>query len=472
MKRVILLTCLLACLAGCAMNRLPNLNIDEMAASGQLDKSSRTPQAMIAQAQADMDKANREELDYYAPMHLAMAEKHLKKAQNLLVSGGEEAGIVTEAAFTRKVVEKGLMVKQTVLRQLDEVLAMKERLDTVKANVHFREEYEDQLDHIKKLIHYIEKGDQDAVVKKKSAYLKEMRTLEVNVAKKITLTEPLEFLTKARNLDAEQLAPKTLKAAEDTMARSTVFIESYPRDDKGVEKAGLDALRASQHVFYVTKEVITIKNMSEGEYENLVLDFENNLNRITLSLGEPDVRYMSLHDQSVALGNKAEEIKRNASTASIASAPAPVARETLPVRTVSDNADQPSAEDAVTTAPAPDESLAAETVSALEKQEEDTLKTGEDMAQAELESEATDLSPADTVNTTSADQVEGPLDESQPTAAEDEPSPPAPALASAARRDKSDEPPANPISWDGSAESFNLDDLYLSDEERMLGKKK
>lgn len=459
MKQLCLLMCLLAAMAGCA-TKLPNLNIEEMAANGLAAEKDQSAQDVIALAGEDISKASKEELDYYAPRHLAMAEEHLKKAQNLMVSGGDEATALTEAAFARKVVEKGLMVKQTVLRQLNDIFDMKQRLKAMKAEVYFRDEFDDQMAHIRKLINYIEKGDQAAVDKKKADYLTEMLALEVDVVKKKTLTEAIETLKKARDQDAKKLAPKTYKTAEDTLAQSTVFIESFPRDEKGVAKAGLDALRACQHALYVTREVIAIKDMDKDDFEDLILDFENKLNRITQSLGEEDVRYMSLHDQSVALSGKAEELKRNASSASLAVKPVSAPAEEMSATDVPAN--QPDQAVTVTGEPSPDD-VAAVVEPASEESVEtqsttDPEKIGEDTAFEELEAETSEATQEETAAISS---------EENPSTAKDDSAAPAPEASSTTKADKAEAPPEE-NSWDGSAETFNMDDLYLSDEERVL----
>lgn len=139
----------------------------------------------------------------------------------------------------------------------------------------------------------------------------ELAEKDIDSAKKEALSEAIQVLQSAKKIDAKKLAPKTWKIAEDTLKQSTEFIQSYPRDEEGVKKAGLDALRASQHVFFVTKETLALKETDKDSFENVVLDMENKLGRIALGLNHPDVRYMSLYDQSVVLGTAAEVMSRN-----------------------------------------------------------------------------------------------------------------------------------------------------------------
>jgi hypothetical protein len=226
-----------AVMGGCTMNRLPNTIAIDQAAVELSKQSKQSPQEALALAEKDIATAKKEALEYYAPIHLSLAEQYLTKAQSLWVKGGQPVEMVAETIKARKMVAEGLDVKQSVLRQLSEVFEMKVRLDQLKAEVHLHDDYMDQLDHIKKLITYIEKGDQETLDKKKKDYLSDMRALEVNVVKKITLSEPIKILGNAKKIDAKKLAPKSWKSAEDTLKQSTVYIESFPRDDAGVKKA-------------------------------------------------------------------------------------------------------------------------------------------------------------------------------------------------------------------------------------------
>ncbi|WP_459923813.1 hypothetical protein [Desulfatiferula olefinivorans] len=299
--------------SGCGLSRGQSA---DMAAAAQALSNNQTPRGMVALAEESMKTAHDEALDYYAPTFLSTAEKHLKKAQSLMIKGGDDVTVAAEALAARKAIAQGLVVKQTVIRQLSDVFAMKDRLDQLKADVHARDDYDRRMDQIRKLIACIEKGDQTAVDKKKPEALEDMRALEVAVVKKVVLAEARDYLARARKIDAGKLSPKTWKTAEDTLQRARVFIESFPRDEAGVAKAGKEALLACRHAYFVTREVITIREMDKDAFENLVLNIETMLDRVRLGLEHEDVRHMSLHDQSVALASSAEALSRKLSACS------------------------------------------------------------------------------------------------------------------------------------------------------------
>lgn len=386
--------------SGCGLSRS---NSADMAAAAQALNNNQTPQSMLAQAEESMKTAHGEALDYYAPAFLSEAEKHLKKAQSLMIKGGDDVAVAAEAMAVRKAIAQGLIIKQTVVRQLTDVFAMKDRLDQLKADVHARDDYDRRMDQIRKLIACIEKGDQAVVDKKKPEALAEMRALEIAVVKKVVLAEARDFLTRARTIDAEKLSPKTWKTAEDTLQRARVFIESFPRDEAGVAQAGEEALLACQHAYFVTREVITIKSLDKNAVENLVLDIETMLDRVRLGLNHGDVRHMSLHDQSVALAGAAETLNRQLASCSraplnVAASPSPtaepVASPDLPVSPVEPApTDEPALADDLQ--PLPDEGH--ETVT-TETTTTETLVSAppviDDAAPAQVEGESEDLDPA------------------------------------------------------------------------------
>lgn len=322
-----MIVALILVLASCSMNRLPNSAALDQISLEQSRQSNLSPKDALALAEKDIDSAKKEALEYYAPIHLSQAEQCLKKAQSLLVKGTDPVAVIAETIKVRKMVEEGISTKQTILRQMSELFEQKQRLDKLKADVLMRDDYDDQLDNIKELILVIEKGEQESFEKKKKEYLGEMLALEIEVVKKKTLSEAIQVLQSAKKIDAKKLAPKTWKIAEDTLKQSTEFIESYPRDEEGVKKAGLDAIRASQHVFFVTKETFVLKETDKDGFENVVLDMESKLDRIALGLNHPDVRHMSLYDQSVTLGTAAEAMSRNVVTSGKKETHKPLAAE-------------------------------------------------------------------------------------------------------------------------------------------------
>jgi len=434
--------------AGCAMNRLPALEGVESSLAEQADQS---PKEVLSLAEKDIMDA-RGELEYYAPLHLSTAEKHLKKAQTLLSQGAADRDVMMEAIYARKTIAKGREAKQTVLRQLEEVFAMKDRLALIKADVFYPDEYGDQMDHIRKLINYIEKGDQDSVEKKKKEYLGDMRTLEIEVVKKKTLSEPQDYLAKAKNIDADKVAPKTFKIAEDTMKQSTIFIESYPRDDKGVEKAGLNSLRASQHAYFMAIEINKIKNMGKDDYENLVLGFETMLHRITQAMNHEDVRYMPLYDQSMALSGSVETLQKNLASCS---------RENEPV---------PLQENIVSAPPevVKDEIIPTNTVP--ETINEEVESVSKDSVPAAIDVETKEPASSNTVAETPLEEVEKVSEESvqaAPDVENEEPTPPS-TVTQEPHDDlvQLDEPSKADI------QEYNMDNLYMSDMERELKIKK
>jgi hypothetical protein len=296
--------------AGCS-NKLPNSAVLDKISLEQSRNSKQSPQEALALAQKDIETAKNESLEYYAPLHLSQAEQSLKKAQSLIVKGTDMVTAVAETIKVRKMVAEGLSTKQNVLRQMSDIFEQKERLAKLKTDVFLRDDYEDQMDNIKDLILLVEQGDQAGFEKDKKTTMAEMLELEKAVVKKKTLTEAILVLQDAKKADAKKLCPKTWKIAEGALKQSTVFIESYPRDEEGVKKAGGDALHACQHALFVARETRVLKETDKDDFENVVLDMESKLERIALGLNHPDVRHMSLHDQSVTLAHAAETMSRN-----------------------------------------------------------------------------------------------------------------------------------------------------------------
>lgn len=323
------LVCVFILAAGCS-NKLPNSAILDQISLEQSRNSNQSPQEALALAQKDIETAKNESLEYYAPLHLSQAEQSLKKAQSLIVKGTDMVTAVAETIKVRKMVAEGLSTKQNVRRQMSDIFEQKDRLAQLKADVFLRDDYEDQMDNIKDLILLVEKGDQAGFEKDKKTTMAEMLELEKAVVKKKTLTEAILVLQDAKKADAKKLCPKTWKNAEGVLKQATVFIESYPRDEEGVKKAGGDALHACQHALFVARETRVLKETDKDAFENVVLDMESKLERIALGLNHPDVRHMSLHDQSVTLAHAAETMSRKVVVADMGHKETPHKQEEAP----------------------------------------------------------------------------------------------------------------------------------------------
>jgi hypothetical protein len=281
---------------------IPNSKAINQIAIQEAQNSTQDPQIAVSQLKTDIDNArNTIKLGYYAPRHLALAEKSLTNANDLLIKQAEPVLILQETIKAQKILEAGKNIKVSVKRHLKSIFDEQEWLDAINAKHYLPDRYNEAITDITGLIDKIENNNIESALDDQNDLFKEMIELEVDVMKTKHLNEAKAFLKKASRIDGNKLAKFTYKKAQNTLDSSAEFIELNSRDIKGIENAGTEALLACKHAFYITEEIIRLTKTDEDEYENYILDIEGLFNRVTVAAKCPDLRHMPLFDQSTEL---------------------------------------------------------------------------------------------------------------------------------------------------------------------------
>jgi len=265
---------------------------------------------IIESLQEKLEQAYDDELNVYAPAHIIAAESALTKGRTFY-SGRQEEKAVTEGLFAEVMLVEAYAVKNNARRVLAHVFELKQHLDELGTRRIFPERHEVVVKGIRGAAEAIEKGDMKKALNDESRLLTLMRVLEIDVVTFVRLDKAEEALALAREIGAEQKAPKSWKAAEGAMARAHLYIEKNPGDEVGTVSRGEAATQAVLQALFVTREVVAINDLAEKElWEEIVLGFEGHLNQIGLALGADDVRAMALRDRAAGLAGVAGQLKR------------------------------------------------------------------------------------------------------------------------------------------------------------------
>ena len=144
-------------MTGCATN-VANLDYIELEAQKDAAMADESAAKSIQRAQMNIELGKTEELAYFAPRHLKIAQEKLIEARNMHTSGSPDGEVKPIAMAAKKTIEAGLATKKSVITTLRPSLKHKEKLVDMKADKYYTDVYKTVAATIVSLIDLIEDG--------------------------------------------------------------------------------------------------------------------------------------------------------------------------------------------------------------------------------------------------------------------------------------------------------------------------
>lgn len=246
------------------------------------------------------------DLPVYAPQHLSTVSKALHDAKNLLSKDGSRDEIVRKVAVGHAVLKNADRVAEKVKETLSNELELKNKLDTLETNNVYVSEYGGLVERLNKIIQSVEAGKTE-VTENREKLIQDMQRLEQKARRYNAMHEPEEILKRVKYSGGETLAPLTYKEAVEVFNRAEEFIKQNPTYDTGIEQVGKEALFAAKRALYITQEVAALGQKFKLSPEQIVLDEEYRLHRITREISNKDFRDHPLEVQSELVAKVAED---------------------------------------------------------------------------------------------------------------------------------------------------------------------
>ena len=293
-------------MTGCATKKIANSDVFDSLANEKAEQFAGDSEKALNDAENAYTQAKKDELDFYAPLHMQELRDTLKKARTVELEGNADETIRVSAKVMA-LAEAGLKNKQKVEALLPALITQKNTLDEIKANNILPSDYQSAMDDFKELISLIEAGEETKATQGSQAVLAELQELELNTMLAQHWQPAKDTLDKAEDEDADSNAVKTYEYAEQLVDTAERQIRQNYTDRELTAKTGKDALRAAQHALFIGREVTTLVKMNSAQAEDVALKFEDYLGDIGAAIRADDVRHMSLQDQTLALKQYAEE---------------------------------------------------------------------------------------------------------------------------------------------------------------------
>ncbi len=294
---------LLLFIAGCVA--LPPIDSEETEEIEEFE--SLTSAGVVEALEIKLKKSVADNLDLFAPTHYATADQALADARALIKKDVPREQVIQKVQTANAMLHSGDRVMQNVKNLLADQLAIKKKLDSLDADKAYQNEYGSLTQRLNKVILEIEKGNVYASEDTRTTLLQDMRALEQRSLRYNAMNEPSEILKRIKYRSGETLAPITYQETIQLFQRAEEFIQNNPNNREGIERIGKEALFAAKRALYITDQVSALIQKMNFSLEQVILDEEYRLYRISRQFGNIDLRDNSLEKQSEQLAIQAKE---------------------------------------------------------------------------------------------------------------------------------------------------------------------
>ena len=290
---------------GCANKQIANQAQVEQNALEQAKQFAGDSERALAEAETKYEAALKENMGFYAPLHVEQAKEALKLAQTKELNA-EKTASLNASAKVLTLLNSAETNKKKVETLLAPLLAQKKVLEELKTPRILSKEFKNQVNNMKDIIKEIEAGKEADALSKSDAILADLEMLELNTLLAIHWKPAQKTLLKAEKENADDNAPKSFLLAVEAVQNAENLIRTDYKDRPKVEQYGHTALRAAQHALYTGRDAEFIVRLNEKQAEAAVLKFQLLIAKIGTALNSKDVSHMALADQVNALAQIAE----------------------------------------------------------------------------------------------------------------------------------------------------------------------
>lgn len=296
-------------MTGCATN-VANLDHIELEAQKDAAMADESAAKSIQRAQMNIELGKTEELAYFAPRHLKIAQEKLIEARNMHTSGSPDGEVKPIAMAAKKTIEAGLATKKSVITTLRPSLKHKEKLLEIKADKYYPEDYKTIAATIVSLIDLIEDGKVAEAQKGQKALLPLMHKNEVDTIEFIQLQTIKDQLSNTKGKGGDSIAPSSWAVAQRSLLKAQALIGKTPRAKKQIMQATHNAQRAADHANIITDFSNEINDANSDNAEAIALRVERWLYRVSVALKHDDIRHRPFDEQAGTLATEVEKVMR------------------------------------------------------------------------------------------------------------------------------------------------------------------
>ena len=148
-------------------------------------------------------------------------------------------------------------------------------LKNLNAHSLFPKDFNKIKNQFSELMKLLEKNETQAAIQQEPYLINQMIQLEIETLKTSNLQESINYIDKAKQLDAADHAPKSLKQAENLLHLTQAFIEKSYRDRHAISQQSRETLKSAKKLYFVSKEAQeAYKNSDEALEQKIISHYK------------------------------------------------------------------------------------------------------------------------------------------------------------------------------------------------------
>lgn len=291
---------LLIFLTSCASEGLIQSEQEINIARQEALNTNKSPESLLNEYENKLAAFTEESLAFYAPLNFQQASERVIKAKKQLKNLSPQT-INFELISALRYIDKAVSNKQAVKLHLKKADTHFTVLQTLQAPTLSPVEFSKIKDSFKKLNKLIENGKVQEAIKQEPDLIKDMIQVEIETLKTSHLGESIKLINQAKENNAENYAPASLKEAENLLDLTQAFIQKSYRDRSTILQKSEETLKAAKKLYYISKEALAIHKSSYEEIEKKVINAYSFLRELETNLSIKPIDIAEYSEQSTEL---------------------------------------------------------------------------------------------------------------------------------------------------------------------------
>tara|TARA_R110001592_G_C13161810_1_gene748994 strand:- start:211 stop:1365 length:1155 start_codon:yes stop_codon:yes gene_type:complete len=273
-------------LTSCASESLVQTEQEISSVRQEAINSDKSPENLLVEYESKLLALGEEPLSFYAPLNFQQASERVAKAKKQFNKSTSDS------------IKNSKFELISALRNLDKAASNKHavKLHLKTADTHFAElitlqtptllpvDFAKIQHKFSNLIKLIENGKIQEAIKQEPDFIKDMIQIEIEALKASHLGQSVTYIKQAKENDADDYAPASLKEAENLLHLTQDFIQKSYRDRHAISEKSEATLKSAKKLYFISKESLAIHKNTNEEIENKIISSYAFLRELETSL--------------------------------------------------------------------------------------------------------------------------------------------------------------------------------------------
>jgi hypothetical protein len=305
-------------LTSCASESLVQSEQDINMAKQEATNSDKSPESLLLDYQNKLLAFGEDSLFFYAPLNMQEASERVNKVKiqlkkSMPITKGDTK---FELISALRLLDKAVSNKQAVKLHLKAADTNFSELEALQTPTLLPTEFFKIKEEFNKLIKLIENGKIQEAIKQEPDFIKDMLQVEIETLKKIYMVKAANYIQQAKEINAENYAPASLKQAEALLLSTQLFIEKSYRDRSTISDMSEKTLQASKKLYFISKEAFAFHQSSNEDNEKKIISSYDFLRELETNFAIKPIEISEYSEQRTEL-LKQIKIKEQESKAAI-----------------------------------------------------------------------------------------------------------------------------------------------------------